>query len=292
MKTPNAFINYRRNDVLLAAEALGAQLELLFRAKLTFLDTSSISLGTKWPSRIEGALNDASLLIALIGTDWLTSRDEHGRRRLDLENDWVRNEIEFALANNISIIPVLIGDGNSMPVREALPNSIQDLLNFQAISLRQDFWAIDVRSLANQMTENHGFPKIHIAEGTVIANGLVVYPKPHVEEQKLSSDDLECELRKLSGWVPVEGADPLNYPFQRQEIRKNYSFQNFRRALRFMEFCSQQIDELNHHPRWENIFSSLVVHFTTWDVGNQVTKLDIEAAILLDELYDAYSKRG
>ena len=89
------FINYRRSDRQEDAFRLYDKLRELFDTEV-FIDQQSIHPGNKWSEHIKNKLSSADLLIAVIGPDWLTASDENGRR-LDNENDWVRQEIEFAI---------------------------------------------------------------------------------------------------------------------------------------------------------------------------------------------------
>jgi hypothetical protein len=63
---------------------------------------------------ISRAVGSCDVLLALIGDQWLTLTDSHGRRRLDDPDDFVRLEIEAALERNVRIIPILV-DGANMP---------------------------------------------------------------------------------------------------------------------------------------------------------------------------------
>ena len=60
--------------------------------------------------------------------------DETGKRRLDDRDDFVRLEIEAALARNVRVIPVLV-DGARMPRLEELPPSMGGLVRRQALEL-------------------------------------------------------------------------------------------------------------------------------------------------------------
>jgi hypothetical protein len=60
--------------------------------------------------------------------------DEHGRRRLDDPDDFVRLEIEAALSRNVRVIPILVG-GARMPRAEELPDSLAKLVRRQALEL-------------------------------------------------------------------------------------------------------------------------------------------------------------
>jgi hypothetical protein len=74
------------------------------------------------------------VLLALIGSRWLTAIDPHGRRRVEDPEDFVRLEIEAALAREVRVIPILV-DGASMPTAEQLPPSLAKLARRQALEL-------------------------------------------------------------------------------------------------------------------------------------------------------------
>jgi hypothetical protein len=101
------FISYRRRDTGTAARWLAESLALAFGPERVFIDTDSIRIGDDWPKRIDQALEIASVLVVLIGTQWLRLQDEFGRRRLDNPSDWVRREIAHALSRGKRIIQSL-----------------------------------------------------------------------------------------------------------------------------------------------------------------------------------------
>jgi len=39
------------------------------------------------------------VVLALIGSNWLRTADEYGRRRIDISDDWVRDELLTAINN-------------------------------------------------------------------------------------------------------------------------------------------------------------------------------------------------
>jgi len=43
-----------------------------------------------------------------------------------------------------------------------------------------------------------------------------------------------------------------------------------------------------HHPRWENIWKSLRVYLTTWDIGQRLTDRDIQLAKYLDAAFNDF----
>ncbi|HYQ71105.1 MAG TPA: CHASE2 domain-containing protein, partial [Gammaproteobacteria bacterium] len=93
-----------------------------------------LQAGVEFPRAIADNLTNCDILIALIGKQWLTVSDDQGRR-LDNPQDFVRREIEVALAHGKRIIPVLVQDAK-MPDAEGLPATIKDLANHTAVSIR------------------------------------------------------------------------------------------------------------------------------------------------------------
>jgi len=91
-------------------------------------------LGDDFVEVITRAVGSCDVLLALIGNQWLTITDQHGRRRLDDPHDFVRLEIEAALSRNIRVIPILV-DGARMPSADELPDSLDRLVRRQALEL-------------------------------------------------------------------------------------------------------------------------------------------------------------
>jgi pterin-4a-carbinolamine dehydratase len=273
------FISYRRTDAPQAARGLHAQLRSRFGPSRVFMDVSVITPGSLWPDRIRRSLSNASIVLAVIGPTWLNAADQYGRRRLDTATDWVRMEIQYALNHSIPIVPVLVAGASELPPREALPDEVGDLCNWQAVSLRDEKWDQDFDELIRVLIAEHGF---------VENEKRVVMPQPEMKIDPLTEQELDDALRLLHGWEPVESLVPGDYPNARQEIRKVYRFKSFKAAIQFMQAAVQPINEIPHHPRWENQWRTLTVYLTTWDIGNKVTKLDIDLARRLDELYKGF----
>ena len=63
--------------------------------------------------------------------------DEHGARRIDSPNDFVRIEIEAALKRGVPVVPVYVDDAKFL--REAdLPDGLKDLAWYNGYNLRTD----------------------------------------------------------------------------------------------------------------------------------------------------------
>jgi len=79
----------------------------------------------------------------------LSSSDEHGLR-LQNPNDFVRIEIEAALARNICVIPVLI-DGAKMPKEKDLPETLRPLVYRQGVHLTHENFTTNAEMLINSL---------------------------------------------------------------------------------------------------------------------------------------------
>lgn len=97
MKKQLVFISYRRDDEGYTAGFINAELERHFGTEQIFMDVSDIRIGDNWIEQIESNLGQATILIAIIGRNWLKLQDKYFRRRLDNEDDWVRKEIQYAI---------------------------------------------------------------------------------------------------------------------------------------------------------------------------------------------------
>ena len=66
---------------------------------------------------------------------------------------------------------------------------------------------------------------------------------------------------------------------------KTFRFPNFPAALGWMASLVDQIDELDHHPEWQNVYNRVEVRLTTHDMGT-LTELDLQLANVLDQSFD------
>ena len=136
------FISYRRSDAGGHAGRLYDRLLERFDSKDIFYDQSSIESGEDFPLEIQSALDSASVILIVIGPDWL---NEENRRRLNDERDFVRQEVLRALnrkkhaaeATAPLLITVLVG-GAEPPEEAALPLSLQPLASLQTHSLQSN----------------------------------------------------------------------------------------------------------------------------------------------------------
>jgi hypothetical protein len=140
------FISYRREEAGYTAGWLFDKLVEHLGKGQVFKDVDSIQLGDDFAEVIRDAVASCEVLLALVGMRWLTITGEDGQRRLDDPHDFVRLEIETALARNIRVIPVLV-DGAQMPRKEELPPSLAKLVRRQALELSWSRFGADLGRL-------------------------------------------------------------------------------------------------------------------------------------------------
>ena len=142
------FISYRREDTSGHVLALVPPLRERFGSERIFKDTDSIAPGQDFVKVIESQLQSCSVLLAIIGKDWVGVQDPKLKaRRLDNPTDYLRVEVATALKNErVLVIPVLVGKA-SMPAREELPPDLEPLARRNALELSDIRWDSDVDRL-------------------------------------------------------------------------------------------------------------------------------------------------
>jgi hypothetical protein len=143
---PKIFISYRREDTSGYAGRLLERLSSEFGGENVFMDLEDIQPGTDFVEAIQHAVGSSDVLIVLIGKRWLMATDESGRRRIENPQDFVRIEIESALARGLRVIPVLINQ-TVMPSASELPEQLASLARCQAHELSDRRWDYDVDQL-------------------------------------------------------------------------------------------------------------------------------------------------
>ena len=149
MTTPQKgriFISYRRTDTSYAAGRIYDRLAAHFGEDAIFMDVEVIEGGLDFVKVLEDAVQSCDVLLALIGRQWLNTKDEGGNRRLDNPEDFVRIEIAAALKRGIRVIPVLI-DGIIMPRSTELPDNLKPLARRNALQVNHHSFNSDVHRL-------------------------------------------------------------------------------------------------------------------------------------------------
>ena len=120
------FISYRRSDSIAETGRIYDRLITEFGRDHIYKDVDSIPLGSNFAKELDKAVSQCQVVLVIIGKTWTTVTEVDGTRRLDNPDDFVRIEIESALARDIPVIPILL-EGAIMPKRMQLPESLHEL---------------------------------------------------------------------------------------------------------------------------------------------------------------------
>ena len=71
---------------------------------------------------------------------------------------------------------------------------------------------------------------------------------------KLTEEQIQTEIEKLSKWSVVDG-----------KLHKDIEFSSFNEAFGFMTRASMEIEKMNHHPEWFNVYNKLTIDLMTHD---------------------------
>ncbi|MFQ5782169.1 MAG: 4a-hydroxytetrahydrobiopterin dehydratase [Nitrosopumilus sp.] len=89
---------------------------------------------------------------------------------------------------------------------------------------------------------------------------------------KLSKREIDEELKNLPGWSIVN-----------EKLHKEFQFDTFNQAFGFMTRAAMEIEKMNHHPEWFNVYNKITIELTTHDAGG-ITKNDVDLARILNSL--------
>ena len=148
---PRVFINYRRDDAAGHAGRLYDALSARFGPEHVFMDVDAIRPGENFATVLDQSVGSCDVLIALIGRRWSSAVDREGRRRLERPEDYVRLELQTALASGRTrVIPALV-QGAEMPASDELPEAMREFAMRQAIELSDVRWRSDVERLIREL---------------------------------------------------------------------------------------------------------------------------------------------
>jgi hypothetical protein len=152
------FISYRREDTEQAVGRLVEDLREHFGAEQVFQDVTSIAPGAEFPDALHRALDTCAAMLVVIGPKWVDAKNSERRRRLDSEDDWVRQEVAESLRRpEVRVFPLLIDA--SMPTEDDLPVDLKGLARRQALSLTVRHWRYDLAELVEALKKVPGLAK-------------------------------------------------------------------------------------------------------------------------------------
>jgi TIR domain/WD40-like Beta Propeller Repeat len=151
-RSSRIFISYRRQETAYSASWLYDRLSAEFGGAQIFKDVDNLKPGDDFVDSIASAVASCDVLLALMGPNWANGIDGWGRRRIDDPADFVRLEVETALARDVRVIPLLIGDAQ-MPSRDDLPTGLAPLVRKHALELSPAHFNRDAESLVAVLHE-------------------------------------------------------------------------------------------------------------------------------------------
>ncbi len=92
----------------------------------------------------------------------------------------------------------------------------------------------------------------------------------------LSEDKIAEALSDLDGWSHED-----------DKLKKDFSFDNFRDAIAFINRIAFEAEEQVHHPELFNVYNSVSIALSTHDAGGKVTEKDLKLAKTIESLYNA-----
>jgi 4a-hydroxytetrahydrobiopterin dehydratase len=90
--------------------------------------------------------------------------------------------------------------------------------------------------------------------------------------KKMTDPEIAAALPNLPGWSLKDG-----------KLHREYKLRDFKQAMDFMQAAVPEIEALNHHPEWSNVYNRVTVDLITHDAGG-ITAKDFELAELLEGL--------
>ena len=89
---------------------------------------------------------------------------------------------------------------------------------------------------------------------------------------RVSEAEIIEELKKLEGW-----------DIKDNKLHKEFQFDSFNQAFGFMTRAAMEIEKMNHHPEWFNVYNRITIDLTTHDAGG-ITNNDLNLARILNSL--------
>ena len=92
------------------------------------------------------------------------------------------------------------------------------------------------------------------------------------------------EAMKPISQIEVKGDTPEGWVINDNSLYKKYIFEDFNVAVEFMNEVAEVCNQMNHHPKWTNIYKEVECWLRTHDAGDVVTDADRELAQAMDRI--------
>ena len=95
----------------------------------------------------------------------------------------------------------------------------------------------------------------------------------------ISKDELNQKINNLS----------KNWLIEDVFLKGSFVFKNFDDAFSFMKKIAIKCEDMNHHPKWTNVYNKIDVELYTHDSGG-ITEKDFELSSYMDAEFKNFSK--
>lgn len=95
----------------------------------------------------------------------------------------------------------------------------------------------------------------------------------------ISKDQLNQKINNLS----------KNWVIEDIFLKGSFIFKNFDDAFSFMKKVAIKCEDMNHHPKWTNVYNKIDVELYTHDSGG-ITEKDFELSSYMDAEFKNFSK--
>ena len=95
----------------------------------------------------------------------------------------------------------------------------------------------------------------------------------------ISKDQLNQKINNLS----------KNWVIEDIFLKGSFIFKNFNDAFSFMKKVAIKCEDMNHHPKWTNVYNKVDVELYTHDSGG-ITEKDFELSSYMDSIFQKFIK--
>ena len=225
------FLSYRRADGVAsgARSAIYQRLQNHYGPRSVFMDVERMQVARDFRDSLQEEVSTTNAMLVLIGPDWERLMIERGGE----EADFVRIEIEVALALEKPVLPILLGEGTRMPAAESVPESIRPFTFNHGVQLDTGrYFREGIERLIQDMDEHlfAGMPRYRtkpklsrvagFAAGVVVLSGIGWYvvdtlkeSEQHLQETQHTVDEfsenagqIESNTAKIARAIEQVGA--------------------------------------------------------------------------------------
>lgn len=93
----------------------------------------------------------------------------------------------------------------------------------------------------------------------------------------ISKDELNQKINNLS----------KNWVIEDVFLKGSFVFKNFDDAFSFMKKVAIKCEDMNHHPKWTNVYNKIDVELYTHDSGG-ITEKDFELSSFMDSMFQKF----